>query len=459
MTIGANAKTMMNTQTEESVVNSKVLVLGLGQTGASIAGWLARQQQSAIFMDSREHPPGLERVQELLPEADVICGRFPEQVPEGVTEILVSPGLSMNLPLLQDAFDRELPVRSDIDLFISACTGTVLGVTGSNGKSTVTALTECMLNAAGARTVAGGNLGTPALDLLNIDADFFVLELSSFQLERSSELPLHAAVVLNMSVDHLDHHGDLESYAAAKARIYRRCGTAVVNRDEPALADMIEPGATQVGFGLGIPSPTDWGVITRDDGQWIARGSLAVMPADALQVRGRHNLQNALAAFALAETLDMPLDGLIAGAQIFAGLPHRMQVVSTDDGICWVNDSKATNEAASLASIASVEGRLILIAGGDAKGGELHELAAALAHREVQVIAIGKDRDLLIKRLAGVCDTQLAETLPEAVGLAARVASKGDTVLLAPACSSLDMFHSYAERGDCFTQAVQEVCQ
>jgi UDP-N-acetylmuramoylalanine--D-glutamate ligase len=455
----ANTESMMNAQTEQSVAEGKVLVLGLGQTGASIAGWLARQQRSAVFVDSREHPPGFDRVRELLPEADIICGGFPEQVPENVTEILVSPGLSMNLPLLQDAHSRDLPVRSDIDLFMSACTGTVLGVTGSNGKSTVTALTECMLNAAGARTVAGGNLGTPALDLLNIDADFFVLELSSFQLERSAELPLHAAVVLNLSVDHLDHHGDLESYAAAKARIYRRCGTAIVNRDEPALTDMIEPGTTQVGFGLGIPAPTDWGVITRDDGQWIARGSFAVMPADALQVGGRHNLQNALAAFALADTLDMPLDGLIAGAQIFAGLPHRMQVIATDDGICWVNDSKATNEAASLASIASVEGRFILIAGGDAKGGELHELAAELSGRDVQVIAIGKDRDLLVNRLADVCDTQTAETLQEAVSLAARIATRGDTVLLAPACSSLDMFHSYAERGDCFAQAVQEVCQ
>ena len=233
----------------------------------------------------------------------------------------------------------------------------------------------------------------------------------------------------------------------------------MVNRDEPALAEMIKPGVTQVGFGLGIPSPTDWGVITRDDGQWIARGSLAVMPTDVLQIAGRHNLQNVLAAFALAGTLDMPLDGLIAGAQIFMGLPHRMQVVATDDGICWINDSKATNEAASLASIASVEGRFVLIAGGDAKGGELAELAAALAERDVQVIAIGKDRELLISCLADVCDTHVAETLQEAVELAARIANKGDTVLLAPACSSLDMFHSYAERGDCFARAVQQVCQ
>lgn len=453
----------MVTQTKQSMADNKALVLGIGQTGASIAAWLARQQRPALFVDSREQPPGLARVRELMPEAEIICGSLPEQVPADIAEVLISPGLSMDLPLLQDAHDRALLVRSDIDLFLSACTGTVLGVTGSNGKSTVTTLIECMLNAAGARAVAGGNLGTPALDLLNIDADIFVLELSSFQLERSIELPLHAAVVLNVSVDHLDHHGDIESYTEAKARIYRRCGTAVVNRDEPVLADMLKPGTTRVGFGLGIPSPTDWGIITRDDGQWIARGTLAVMPVDALRVVGRHNLQNVLAAFALADTLagtvDVPLDGLVAGAQIFAGLPHRMQMIASDDGICWIDDSKATNEAAALASIMTVQGRFILIAGGDAKGAELNKLANTLAHRDVSVITIGKDRDLLIERLATVCDTHVAATMSEAVQLAAELANEGDTVLLAPACSSLDMFRNYADRGDCFARAVQEVRQ
>jgi UDP-N-acetylmuramoylalanine--D-glutamate ligase len=320
-----------------------------------------------------------------------------------------------------------------------------------------------MLSAAGARTAAGGNLGTPALDLLDIDADVFVLELSSFQLERSSELPLHAGVVLNVSPDHLDHHGDIDSYAAAKARIYRRCGTAVVNRDEPLLARMVKPNATQIGFGTGFPSPRDWGVINRDDGQWIARGTLAVMPVNSLQLEGRHNLLNALAAFALADTLagamDLPVDGLAAGAQIFTGLPHRMQLVATCSGVHWINDSKATNEAAALASIASVEGRLILIAGGDAKGGDFRTLAAQLAARDAQVIALGKDRDLLVDCLDGICETHRVDSLDEAVRLAAETAREGDTVLLAPACSSLDMFTGYEARGDQFAQAVRELVQ
>jgi UDP-N-acetylmuramoylalanine--D-glutamate ligase len=453
----------MNAQAEQTVTAGRTLVVGIGATGASIAAWLARGAANAIFVDSREVPPGLERVRELLPDADIVCGDLPASVPDDVTEILVSPGLSMDLPLLQDARARSVPVRSDIDLFMTLCKGTVIGVTGSNGKSTVVSLLEAMLNAAGIRTVAGGNLGTPALDLLNIDADVFVLELSSFQLERSDELPLHSAVVLNVTVDHLDHHGSMEDYAQAKARIYRRCGTAIVNRDAEALIEAVGTAPTVVGFGLGKPSSTDWGVIEHDDGQWIARGSLPVMPVNTLRLFGRHNLQNALAAFALADSLtgrfDVPLDGLVAGAQIFAGLPHRMQLVLSHAGINWVDDSKATNEAAALASINAVDGPLVLIAGGDAKGGGLQELPAALEGRDAQLIAIGKDRDLFVDRLQGVCAVKVADTLEEAVRLAADLAAPGTTVLLAPACSSLDMFSDYGERGDRFAAAAKELAR
>jgi UDP-N-acetylmuramoylalanine--D-glutamate ligase len=434
------------------------LVLGLGQTGGSFAAWLARHNRAAIFADTRSAPAGIERAKELMPDATFMTNGLPETVPGGVNEILVSPGLSMDLPVIAHAIKMGLPVRSDIDLFMDACPGTVLGITGSNGKSTVTALTEYMLNAAGARTAAGGNIGTPALDLLDIEADVFVIELSSFQLERSAELPLHAAVVLNISSDHLDHHGDMEQYAAAKARIYKRCGTAIINRDEAGLGDMVEPDTMQIGFGTGIPSPTDWGVIARDDGQWIARGTYAVMPVATLRLEGRHNLSNALASFALSDSLsgqiDLPLDGLVAGAQVFAGLPHRMQLVKAAAGIRWIDDSKATNEGAAIASITAVDGPLILIAGGDAKGGDMRMLAAELAGREVKVIALGKDRQLIEDCLAGVCETYSVGSMEEAVSEAAGLARDGDTVLLAPACSSLDMFSNFSERGDCFASAV-----
>ncbi len=438
----------------------KLLVLGMGVTGCSVAAWCARNGIAAVFADSREQPPAAEQIRALLPDAELRCGDLPHSIPHGVSEIIVSPGLPLDLPLLSAAAAESLPVLSDIDLFVSECNQPVIGITGSNGKSTVTSMVGQMLKASGLHAAVGGNLGEAALDLLTTDAEVYVLELSSFQLERSGDLPLHAAVVLNLSADHLDHHGDMVAYGQAKARIYRNCRVAIVNRDDPPAASGAESCALQVGFTLGTPAPRDWGVVRRDDGQWIARGASAVMPTASLQIAGRHNLQNALAAFAIADTLELPLDGLVAGAQVFPGLPHRMQRVASDDGIVWIDDSKATNEAAAMASIDSLisesAGRLVLIAGGDAKGAELKDLALSLEDRDVLVILLGKDRDLFVERLRGVCETLLADDMQQAVALAAQHARPGDAVLLAPACSSLDMFRNYAERGEQFAAAVME---
>ena len=452
----------MNQRDASSVPEQrKVLVLGMGVTGVSVAQWCARNGVAAMFADSREAAPGADQIAAVMPDADIRRGDLPNALPGDVTEVILSPGLPLDLPVLAEAQRAGIPVRSDIDLFFSECTQPVIGITGSNGKSTVTSLVGEMLRAAGMHAAVGGNLGAAALDLLGADAEIYVLELSSFQLERSGDLPLHAAVVLNLSEDHLDHHGDLQSYGAAKARIYRNCGIAIVNRDEPEVAAGAESCAVQRGFTLGQPAPEDWGVIVRDDGQWIARGAYAVMPVSALQVAGRHNLANALAAFALADTLELPLDGLVAGAQVFPGLPHRMQRVASDDGISWINDSKATNEAAAIASIDSVlsgsDGRLVLIAGGDAKGAELMELALCLEDRDVLVILLGKDRDLLHERLDDICTTLDASSMAEAVSIAAGHAVSGDTVLLAPACSSTDMFINFEQRGELFATAVAGV--
>jgi UDP-N-acetylmuramoylalanine--D-glutamate ligase len=433
------------------------LVVGMGATGASIAAWLAAQGRSATFVDSRENPPGLSRIRTVLPDAQLQCGQMPERVATDIDLLLVSPGLRMDLPLMLDARQRNLPVFSDIDLFMHTCNGKVLGVTGSNGKSTVTSLLECMLTAAGVKARAGGNLGTPALDLLSDDIDVYVLELSSFQLERSANLPLHAAVVLNLSPDHIDHHGSLAGYGEAKQRIYAACHAAIVNRDEPALAAAISSAIPQIGFSLSKPASRDWGVIDNDDGQWIARGNYPVMPVARLQIAGRHNLANVLAAFALADTLDVPLDGLVTGAQLFTGLAHRMQVVARHNGVAWIDDSKATNEGAALASIRSIKGRLILIAGGDVKGGTLDDLAHELAQRDVVLILLGKDREYIRRRLSAVPTARMVASIEDAVRVAAEHAVVGDTVLLAPACSSLDMFSSYVERGERFAAAVRSM--
>ncbi|NND54878.1 MAG: UDP-N-acetylmuramoyl-L-alanine--D-glutamate ligase [Gammaproteobacteria bacterium] len=439
----------------------KLLVMGMGVTGLSVARWCARNDVAAMFVDSRDAAPGANDIAALLPDADIRCGDLPHVLPDGISEIILSPGLPLDLPLLDAAARAGIAVHSDIDLFFSDCKQPVIGITGSNGKSTVTSMLGEMLRAAGMNAAVGGNLGAAALDLLTAEADFYVLELSSFQLERSDELPLHAAVVLNLSNDHLDHHGDMQSYGAAKARIYQNCRFAVVNRDEPELAVSAESCTRQRGFTLSQPAPEEWGVVVKDDGQWIARGTYTVMPVSALQIAGRHNLANALAAFALADTLELPLDGLVAGAQVFPGLPHRMQRVASDDGIIWINDSKATNEAAAIASIESVfdglSGRLVLIAGGDAKSAELKDLALCLEDKDVLVILLGKDRDLLHERLDSVCKTLDADTMAEAVSLAASHVTAGDTVLLAPACSSLDMYVNFEQRGESFASAVAGV--
>lgn len=449
----------LNTAAGSVATDRQLLVLGMGVTGLSIARWCARRGIAAAFADSRAAAPAARAIRDLLPQSPVHAGGWPAHVPVGTTEIVVSPGVSLDTPLLQQAIASQLPVYSDIDLFVVECPVPVVGVTGSNGKSTVTSLTACMLRAAGLHAQAGGNLGTAALDLLGTDAETVVLELSSFQLERSSTLPLHAAVILNLTPDHLDQHGDMAAYAAAKQRIYRACQTAVINRDAPDWVPPLDAAVKRVGFTLSEPSPEDWGVIVTDDGQWIARGSYPVMPVASLTIAGRHNLQNVLAAFALASTLDVPLDGLIAGAQVFPGLPHRMQRVPSDDGIVWVNDSKATNEAAAMASISAIDGRLVLIAGGDAKDAELKDLARCLEDKDVlAIVALGKDRAVLAAALAEVgLEAAMADDMSMAVRLAAGYAAPGDTVVLAPACSSLDMYANFEARGDAFAAAVAEL--
>ncbi|MEC9375873.1 MAG: UDP-N-acetylmuramoyl-L-alanine--D-glutamate ligase [Pseudomonadota bacterium] len=443
----------MNTLIENNKLlkKNKALVLGMGATGISIAKWLAENKRTADFFDTRKKPPGLLIIKKLIPKAEIFCGEMPICILDNVVEILISPGFEMNLTILKDARRKNIPIRSDIDLFMNTCKGKVIGITGSNGKSTVTSLVSNMLNVLGIKAVAGGNLGTPALDLLHKDAEVFVLELSSFHLERSKYLELHAAALLNLSPDHLDRHTSFKNYEKAKQRIYKRCGTAVVNRNE------VLPQPNQISFGTDIPDHNDWGLVELVNEEWIACGKKPVMPIKDLKLVGRHNLLNVLAAFAIASTLDLPLEGLIKAARDFSGLPHRMNLVPSEDGILWINDSKATNAAAALASIVSTEGKLILIAGGDAKGADLGILSQELSKRNVTIIAIGKDRQMFVDGFTRFCKVKIADDLEQAVNMASNIANSGDTVLLAPACSSLDMFSSYAERGQRFSHAIHRL--
>ena len=341
---------------------------------------------------------------------------------------------------------------------MAECRAPVIAVTGSNGKSTVTALTAALLRSAGWHAPAGGNLGTPALDLLDPAADAYVLELSSFQLERSRPVASAVAVLLNLSPDHLDSHPDLDSYAAAKRRIYRVCAHAVVNRDAAGLAGALPDRAGVSGFTLGAPGPDDFGILVYDGVDWLSCGERPLLPVSELQIAGRHNQANALAALALASALGADPLSLVPGLREFRGLPHRLQCIREADGIAWIDDSKATNVGAAVNSIQSVAGPLILIAGGDAKGAAFEDMATALRGRDARAVLIGRDQALLAAALKPVCEVHAAEDMAAAVAIAARLAEPGSTVLLAPACSSLDMFSSYAARGEAFRSAVEATC-
>lgn len=432
-----------------------VLVLGMGATGASCARHLARHGALAWFADTRSNPPGLAAIRTAMPKAGVMAGEVCATVPAGVTRVVVSPGVDLGLPVLADARRRGLPVLSDVDLFATQCHAPVAGITGSNGKSTVTSMVGAMLAADGWPAGVGGNLGTPALDLLDPACRAYVLELSSFQLERSAPLPLAAAVVLNVAPDHLDRHGSMQAYAAAKARIYIGCRIAVVNRDEPELAALVPAGVRTVSFGLGAALPGHYGLVTTDGGEFLACGSEPLLALAELGTRGRHNAANALASLALARALGVGMPACVAALKSFRGLPHRMQVVAGIGGVSWVDDSKATNVAAAVTSIRGTPGPLVLIAGGDGKGQSFDELAAALRGRDAVAILIGRDRQDIARALSGACAVEEAPSLPAAVKRARELAQPGATVLLAPACSSLDMFESYEHRGRVFAEAVR----
>ncbi len=440
----------------ETAVSRDVLVLGMGVTGASCARHLAARGHGAWFADTRAEPPGLAAIRKAMPGAGLLAGAMPATLPAGVGRIVVSPGVDLDLPVLIEARRRGLPVLSDLDLFAADCRAPMLGITGSNGKSTVTTMVGAMLAAGGWPVAVGANLGTPALDLLDATVQAYVLELSSFQLERSAPLALKAAVVLNVAPDHLDKHGSMAAYAAAKARIYARCEVAVLNRDEPALAAMVPPGTRIIGFGLGRPAGEDFGLVDSQGSEWLAQGERLLLPVADLGTTGRHNVANALAALALVAAAGGPLD-TAAVLRSFHGLPHRMQVVARARGITWIDDSKATNVAAAVTAIRGVDGPLVLIAGGDAKGQEFAELAAALQGRDAAVILIGQDRARMAEELRGTAAVELADTLPGAVRRASELAPAGATVLLAPACSSLDMFRNFEHRGQVFAAAAREV--
>ncbi len=431
--------------------NSKLLVVGLGITGVSVARFLHKLGLVFAIIDSRDNPPMDEFFQQ-TPDIPVFTGGFDEAAFKVATHLIVSPGVSLHEKSIVKALANGATIISDIDLFACSVTAPIIAITGSNGKSTVTTMLGDMAAAAGKRVAIGGNLGKPALDLLEDDAELYVLELSSFQLERTSVLNAAAATVLNISADHLDRHADLADYAKEKQSIYHGDGVIVINADDTLVKAMQEAGRQIVSFS--IKDKADFYLAYQGETEYLMYETSPLMPLHELPLEGRHNAANALAALALGVAVGLDIPAMCSALKTFRGLNHRMQKVAHLNGITWVNDSKATNIGACVAALEGYNRKVILIAGGDAKGADMAELTPAIKEKTKSVVLMGKDADLIEQAIAGCVPVHRAENMVQAVQIAASLASDGDSVLLSPACASLDQYKNYQDRGNQFALAV-----
>jgi len=433
------------------------VIAGLGATGLSCARYLHERGWRIAVTDTRPSPPQLAALAALDSRIPVRLGGLDPELLEGAIFVVASPGLPLRGPFFDEAERRGLAVVGDIELFARAAAAPVVGVTGTNGKSTVTTLVAGMALRAGLKVRAGGNLGPPALDLLAEGTELYVLELSSYQLETTSSLCCRAATVLNVSADHLDRYPSLASYAAAKARIFARCDTAVINLDDPLVVAMPRTASSTLSFSLRASVGATYALALHQGEWWLTRAGAPLLRAAELRIRGAHNAANALAALALGEALALPLAAMLEELRSFAGLPHRSQWIADRQGVAYIDDSKGTNVGATLAAVAGMAGPVVLIAGGDGKNQNFSPLAAGFRGKVRHVVLIGRDAPLIARALDGVCPIEQCATLPQAVQAAARAARPGDTVLLSPACASFDMFRDYAHRGEVFAEAVQEL--
>jgi UDP-N-acetylmuramoylalanine--D-glutamate ligase len=445
------AHSMLKPPVPMALRGKRVLVLGLGDTGLSVARWVQRHGGIVRAADTRKDPP---RKNDYAGE--LVTGKFKASLLKEIDLICVSPGLSLAEQIVLEAMKKEIPIVGDIELFAWQAKGKRLAVTGTNGKSTVTALTGHLLRAAGIDCEVAGNIAPPALDALAGRVKppaAWVLELSSYQLETTWSLAPEAAVMLNLSEDHLDRYRGLAEYAAAKARVFQGGGTQVLNRCDSASMALAVPGRAQVTFGLDAPPlPEDFGL----EQGWLCRGKEKILQEKDLPLAGAHNTSNALAACALATLGGAPLAALADGLRGFRGLPHRMQLVAERGGVAWYDDSKGTNVGATSAALSGLGRPAILILGGEGKGQDFTPLAPVVKARAKHVLLIGKDAAVIKRALAATgVPIEKAKTIQDTVARAKELSQPGDAVLLSPACASFDMFRDYRHRGEAFAAAVK----
>ena len=445
--------------------DKQVLVLGLGDTGLSALRWLHRQGARLSVADTREIPPGIATLEAELPSVKLHTGVFTETVFNDAEIIVISPGVPMAEPMVQNALKRGVPVVGDVELFAQykPASAKVIAITGANGKSTVTTLVGEMCKAAGLKTVVAGNIGLPVLDTLHGETpDVYVLELSSFQLETTNSLNADAATVLNISEDHMDRYEGLDAYAQAKARVFFGKGVQVLNRQDAWSMGMALQGRAVVTFGLDqAANDSDFGLVTQAEDTQLMRGQKALLATSEMKIAGLHNAANALAALALGGAIGVPQAAMIKALREYKGLPHRVEWVADISNVAFYDDSKGTNVGATYAALQGLVGpndtkKIVLIAGGDGKGQDFSPLADVVAKNARAVVLIGRDAAQIETALSGTKVALMnADSLEAAVKAAYGLAKAGDAVLLSPACASFDMFRNYVHRAEVFVQSVK----
>ncbi|WP_423185280.1 UDP-N-acetylmuramoyl-L-alanine--D-glutamate ligase [Alishewanella sp. d11] len=440
---------------QQILTAKRVAVVGLGLSGLATVRFLLSKGVKPVLMDTRKQPAGLEQINPDKVDG-IYLGELDANRLAKMDLIIVSPGLSIKHPALRFARLQGAEILGDVELFARFNTKPVVAITGSNGKSTVTMLVEAMLQQSGIKAVAAGNIGLPVLEAIaQPTTEVFVLELSSFQLETTTNLHTLASANLNLSADHLDRYTDMAEYAAAKAQIFRHCQLAVYNADDR----LTQPAASQAVLAISLNAAANgYGIVQLQQQPWLMVAGEPLLPVNEMSLFGEHNQFNALVAAALALAAGAKQQAIAETLRTFKGLAHRCELVAEVAGVRWINDSKATNVGATLAALAglrgSVTGKIILIAGGDAKGADVSEMSAALQQDVQQLITLGQDGPAIAALKE---DSKAVKTLQQAVRLAAELAQPGDMVLLSPACASLDMFKSYADRGEQFAKAVKEL--
>lgn len=439
------------------------MVVGLGVTGLSVVDYLSRQGAIITVIDSRHVPPKLSDCRAKFPKVRVMTGELEPDSFRRVDRVILSPGVPVNHPAIQAAIKAGTEVIGDVELFAREAKKPIIAITGSNGKSTVSALVADMLKAAGHKVGLGGNYGTPALSLLDEDVDFYVIECSSFQLETTESLRASVATILNLTPDHMDRYTNTAQYLQAKMRIFNHCETAVINRSQPFIPTIKGgAGVPQISFGLDVPPNNDYGLINLKDGPWLAKGLETFLPVKDVPLLGQHNIANVLAAMALCDAVGVNLEVMVEAIKNFKGLPHRCELVEEFNQVAWINDSKGTNVGATISALEGldnrVKGKWVVILGGQSKETDFSPLYEPVCQKCKGVILIGETASNL-HELFSSSGLQLygATSMSQAVAHAYNCAAPGDGVLLSPACSSFDMFRNFEARGQAFKREVQRL--